>query len=207
MNRRNRSHRSAYSILPRLLFTFLLAVLPLLAKTDVDFDPNADFSKYKTFAFVGGVRNLVMLPLDPDVVDERVHRAVAQGLTGKGLREVQSQNADLIVRYWVNASQQVNIANMGDWSPYSPYITSFWAPMFNSVSAASGKESCLVIDLIDPKTKTLAWRLYLTRKIAGTDKDWKKTEDEFAKGFESFPPSSNDKDAKRKERAAQSSAK
>jgi hypothetical protein len=33
--------------------------LPLLGKVTVDFDPNVDFSKYKTFAYIGGVENLV----------------------------------------------------------------------------------------------------------------------------------------------------
>jgi hypothetical protein len=195
-----RYHKS----LALLLFAvFLLAVFPVLAKIDIDFDPNLDFSKYKTFAFLGGVRNLTMLPVDPEVLDDQVHRAIAGELVRKGLREVRS-NADLVVRYWASPSQQVNPTNMGDWGPYSPYIASYWEPMYDSVSASTGKENALLIDLIDPKTKNLVWRLYVTRKFSNADKDWKKADDEFTKGFENYPPSEKEKDTKRKERAARS---
>lgn len=49
--------------LPCFLLCLAFA-FPVLAKTDVDFDPNLDFAKFKTFAFMGGVENLVMLPLN-----------------------------------------------------------------------------------------------------------------------------------------------
>jgi Domain of unknown function (DUF4136) len=188
-----------------LMLLLLLSGFPALAKTDVDFDPNVDTSKYKSFAFVGGVRNLVMLPVDPDVLDIQIHRLVTRELTKKGLREVQpGQSPDLVVRYWASASQQVNPANMGDWGPYNAYIGSYWAPMYDAVSAGSGRENTLLIDLIDQRTKNLAWRLYLTRKFSNADKDWKKADEEFTKAFESYPPSEKEKEAKRKERAAYS---
>jgi hypothetical protein len=56
------------------------------------------------------------------------------------------------------------------------------------------------VDLIDPRSKALAWRVYLIRKITNPDKDWKKADEEFTKGFESYPPSEKEKEAKKKER-------
>jgi len=186
-----------------LVLLFSLTALPALAKTDVDFDPNLDFSKYKTFAFLGGVKNLTMLPVDPEVLDNQIHRAVTRELTQKGLWEVPAgQNPDLVIRYWANASQQVNVANMGDWGPYGPYISSYWGPTYDAVSASSGKENSLLIDLIDPRTKNLVWRLYLTRKFSSADKDWKKADEEITKAFESYPPPDKEREAKRRERAA-----
>lgn len=180
---------------------FFLAAVPLLAKTEVDFDPNLNFSKYKTFAFIGGVENLVMLPVNPELINNRVHRAVTRGLTGKGLREVQpGQNADLVVRYWVTTSQQVNVATMGNWGPYGPYIDSYWSWMYDTYSASS-KEGSLLVDLIDSKSKNLTWRVYLVRKLTNADKDWNKADEDFTRAFESYPPSDKEKEAKRKERA------
>jgi len=203
-HRRRKAHSQGKSA-AYLVLMLLLAALPALAKIDVDFDPNVDTAKYKTFAFVGGVRNLVMLPVDPDVLDIQIHRLVTRELTKKGLREVPpGQNPDLVVRYWATASQQVNPANMGDWGPYNAYIGSYWAPLYDAVSASSGKENTLLIDLIDARSKSLAWRLYLTRKFSNADKDWKKADEEFAKAFEGYPPSEKEKEAKRKERAAYS---
>ncbi len=180
-----------------------LAASALWAKSVVDFNPNLDFSKYKTFAFVGGVENLLMFPVNPDLISERVHRAVTRELTGKGLQEVQpSQNPDLVVRYWANPSSQVNVTTMGEWGAYRPFIGSDWEWLYNEISASSAKAGCLIIDLIDPRSRDLAWRLYLIHKITLPDKEWKKADDELTKGFESYPPSDKEKEEKKKERAA-----
>jgi hypothetical protein len=194
-----------YSFLLGFLI-FLLAALPLLARTAVDFDPNLDFSKYKTFAYLGGVENLVMLDVNPDLLNERVHRAVTRELTKKGLREVQpGEHPDLAVRYWANTSKEVNLAVMGNWGPYAPYIDSYWAPMYNDVAATTKKENVLIVDFLDAKSKSLAWRLYLIGKITNPDREWKKADDEISKAFEGYPPSPKAKDEKIKGRAAHAS--
>jgi len=184
------------------IFGLFLGNLRLLAKTEIDFDPSLNFSKYKTFAFIGGVGNLVMLPVNPDLINNRVHHAVSRELTRKGLREVDpNQNPDLVVRYWVTTTQQVNLATMGNWGPYGPYVGSFWSWMYDSLSATNTKEGLLLIDLVDPRSKNLTWRVYLVRKLTNADKDWKKADDDFAKAFDSYPPSDKEKEAKRRERA------
>lgn len=185
------------------LLAFLFAALPALAKTATDFDPHLDFSKYKSFAFLGSVENMVMLQIPQDLIDLRVHHAVTRELSKKGLREVQpNENPGLVVRYWATTSQEINISVLGKWAPYSAYIDSYWAPIYNDVAAQSARDGSLVIDLIDPKTKTLAWRLYLLHKITMLEKEWKKADDEITKAFDSYPPSDKEKDEKKKERAA-----
>jgi len=42
-------------------------------QTAVDFNPNLDFSKFKLFAFIGGVEQLVECKLNPDT-NNRIHR-------------------------------------------------------------------------------------------------------------------------------------
>ena len=76
----------------------LVLGLPMLGKVTVDFDPNVDFSKYKTFAYIDGVENLVMIHLNPDLINDRIHRMVVRELAKEGLREVQGQDPDLVVR-------------------------------------------------------------------------------------------------------------
>ena len=80
------------------LLVLLMAGLPAMTKVEVDFNPNLDFSQFKTYAYIGGVEHLVMLQLNPELINDRVHRAVQRELTKKGLREVQpSENPDLVV--------------------------------------------------------------------------------------------------------------
>jgi len=82
-----------------------------------------------------------MLPVNPELINNRVHRAVTREMTAKGLREVHTnQNADLVVRYWASTSQQVNLAVMGKWEPYGPYVGSYWGWMYDTMSASSAKE-------------------------------------------------------------------
>jgi Domain of unknown function (DUF4136) len=184
------------------LASLLLTGLPAMAKVEVDFNPNLDFSQFKTYAYIGGVEHLVMLQLNPELINDRVHRAVQRDLTKKGLREVQpSENPDLVARYWANSQVQANVAATGNWGPYGPYLGTYWGFMYDAMSASSTREGMLVLDLIDAKNKDLAWQLYLVRKIVKVDKDWKKADQDFAKGFESYPPSPKQIEEKKKERA------
>jgi hypothetical protein len=186
-----------------LLAVFLtVSAMPASAKVQVDFNPEIDFSKYKTFAYIGGVENLVMLQLNPELINDRVHRAVTREMTAKGLREVQSNdNPDLVVRYWANSSTQINVSAMGNWGPYGAYIGSYWGFLYDTVTATSQREGSLLLDLIDPRKKDLVWRLYIMRKINNVDKAWKQADEDFTKGFESYPPSQKEIEAKIKERA------
>ena len=184
------------------LLVLLMAGLPAMAKVEVDFNPNLDFSQFNTYAYIGGVEHLVMLQLNPELINDRVHRAVQRELTNKGLREVQpSENPDLVVRYWANSQVQVNVAATGNWGPYGPYLGTYWGFLYDTMSASSTREGMLVLDRIDAKNKDLAWRLYLVRKIVKVDKDWKKADQDFRQGFESYPPSVKQIEQKKKERA------
>src|SRR5262244_286569 len=77
------NHRKLLLLLPGLLL--LLSALPAAAKIATDFNPNLDFSKFKTFAFIGGVEQLVRMQLSPDQLKIQIHRAVTRELTAKGL--------------------------------------------------------------------------------------------------------------------------
>ncbi|HKM65608.1 MAG TPA: DUF4136 domain-containing protein [Candidatus Acidoferrum sp.] len=211
MTDRNFSWRDAHAPLRYLFATLVLLLalaLPSAAKITIDFDPNLDFSKFKTFAYIGGVENLVMMQLNPDLINTRVHRMVVRELEKKGLREVApEQNPDLVVRYWANSETQVDVAVMGNWGVYGPYIGSYWGYLYNTVIATNQRQGTLILDLIDPKAKALAWRVYLVRKLSDPDRDWKKAEEEFTEGFKSYPPSDKEKEEKRREREKQDAAK
>ncbi|MFI5097623.1 MAG: DUF4136 domain-containing protein [Candidatus Acidiferrales bacterium] len=195
-------HRSVEFMLIGVMLGALFFALPVQAKVVVDFDPNLDFSRYKTYAFIGGVENLVAIQLNPELIEIRMHHSVSREMDKRGLRQVKpAENPDLVVRYWANSSTQVDVAVAGNWGPYGAYVGGDWSFLFESVSASSKKEGALIIDLIDPKAKSLAWRLYLIRKITNPDKEWKKADEEISSGFESYPPSNQAKEDKKKERA------
>jgi uncharacterized protein DUF4136 len=203
---RLRRHRSKLrTVVFLVILGGCLAAQSLPAKTVVDFNPDLDFSKFKTYAILGGVENLLMFQVNPGLMDERIRRAVNRELGKKGLREVRpGQRPDLVIRYWANPSSQVNVSTMGNWGPFDPFITANWAWTYNDVTASSAKEGSLIIDLIDPRSKALVWRLFLIHKITTPDKEWKKADDELTKAFESYAPSAKEIEEKKKERAAHS---
>jgi hypothetical protein len=183
------------------LFTLILSS-PAMAKMGVDFDPNLDFSKFKTFAYVGGANMLEFRQLNPNYITDRVHSGVSQALIQRGLKEVKpEEQPDLVVRYWANSQSQIVSPSAGTWGQFGQYVSDYWAYTYDLMRSESALDASLVIDLIDAKRKDLAWRLYMEQKIVDDDSIWNKVLNEISKGFESYPPSKKQIEEKRKERA------
>jgi uncharacterized protein DUF4136 len=175
-----------------LLFVLLWA-MTTNAKMATDFNPNLDFAKYKTFAYIGGVESLVRLQLNPELLDNRIHRAVVRELTGKGLREVQpEENPDLVVRYWVEAESNAQVTGTAHWGTYGSYYYGYWTVMYTTMSTPVTHKGLLGIELIDATARDLAWRLFVSEKIIHNDPDkiWKTADKNIIKAFKYYPPTS-----------------
>jgi hypothetical protein len=199
-----RNHSSLHKVAATIsLFLVVLILAPLaMAKMNFDFDPTLDFSKFKTFAYIGGVNTLEFRQLDPNLISNQVHAGVSKALTQRGLKEVRAdQQPDLVVRYMANSQSKLVSAAVGDWVQFGPYISDYWAYTYDLMSAETSLDASLIIDLIDLKRKDLAWRLYLDQKITNDDTLWPKVIGQISKGFESYPPSQKQIAEKRKERA------
>jgi hypothetical protein len=201
----------------RRILLFLLAGLMLLlsalsaaAKLAVDFNPNLDFTKYRTFAYIGGVESLVRMQLNPEMLNNRIHRAVVRELTAKGLREVQSEeNPDLVVRYWVEAESNAQLTGTAHWGMYGSYYYGYWTVMYTTMSTPVTHEGLLGIEIIDAKARDLAWRLFVSEKIIHSDPDkiWKTADTNIIKAFKSYPPTPEAIEKKKAERAKIDAAK
>jgi len=183
------------SVTLRLPITVLLFVLLCTtaanAKMAVDFNPNLDFSRYKTFAYLGGVESLVRLQLNPELLNNRMHRAVVRELTAKGLREVQpEENPDLVVRYWVEAEANAQVTGTAHWGVWGSYYYGYWTVMYTTMSTPVTHKGLLGIELIDARARDLAWRLFVSEKIIHNDPDkiWKTADKNILKAFKSYPP-------------------
>ena len=130
-----------------LLGLLLLYVLPIAAKVATDFDPNLDFAKYKTFAYIGGQEQLQRLQLNPDQLSNQIHRSIVRELTNKGLREVQpAESPDLVVRYWIETQNQVGVGYGASWGIWGSYWTGHWSVQYISMETHSINEGILGID-------------------------------------------------------------
>jgi hypothetical protein len=187
-----------------LLLTLTFLPAATRAKSSVDLNPNLDFTKYKTFAFIGGVEHLAMRQLNSNQLRDTIHDSVSRALTHRGLKEVRrDQNPDLVVRYLAESNSQVNYAGEDDWGGYDKFTVDWWSTSYTLWFTSTTREGSLMIDLIDAKRRDLAWRLFLQQKILNVDKLPEQIDKEIAKGFESYPPTEKDKEQVRSEHAKQ----
>ena len=158
-----------------------------------DFDPGADFSKFHTYVWAGGKDITNSGLLENSLVDKRVKQIVTGQLTAKGLTEVAAgQPADLVVRYWVGVKEKQEIDTIptaGYGYAYGPYWGGRWGPAYDQVVVNNYHEGTLIVDLIDAKSKELAWRAYLVQTM---ERDLKKTAEKAERNaeaaFKNYPP-------------------
>ena len=170
----------------KLIPILLLLILSSCTSVNVytDFDKNAEFSQYKTFAFQkSGIDKVQISDLDK----KRILHAIDAELSKKGMTK--SDTPDLLINFFTKEKEQVDVNqfSMGwgygwgfGWNPY------LWGGQ-NIVSTSI--EGTLFIDLIDAKKKELIWQGegvgYLTRR--SSDKEARINEF-VAKILEQYPP-------------------
>jgi hypothetical protein len=174
-----------------------------------DFDPAADFSKYKTYALAGGEDLGKTGLLNNSLVRQRIETLVGRQLQNRGLREVSlDQNPDLAVRYWVGVEQKQEVTRVpspyyayGSPSRYGHYWSGPWESMYDDVVVTNYREGTLIVDLIDARTKNLVWRTYLVRALSDDpEKNLKGADKDLTKAFAGFPPTSEEKEKKKEAR-------
>jgi hypothetical protein len=132
-----------------LMLLFLAASCSTVRVT-TDYDTNADFSKYKTFAFYKkGIDKVDLSDLDK----RRILKAIENEMLAKGFTI--SENPDLLVNIFTKSRQKVDIYNnnyfYGGWHPW------YYGPNFGT-HISKYTEGTLFIDLIDAEKKELAWQ-------------------------------------------------
>ena len=182
-----------------------LKTLPLLAllivvtscssvKVAADYDKDADFNNYKTFAFFKtGIDKAEISDLDK----RRILRAIEAELIAKGFTK--SEDPDLLISLFTKANQRVDVYNnswgRGAWGWGGYGYGGFgpgWGWGFNQPSVSTSTQGVLFIDLIDAKKKELVWQGmgsgYLTQKMEKKDERIKEFVSEI---MMKYPPEAN----------------
>jgi len=176
----------------------IIKIVPLLAlllmasscssvRVAADYDKNADFNSYKTFAFFKtGIDKAEISDLDK----RRILRAIETEMMAKGFTK--SESPDLLVSIFTKERQEVNVWNNGGfggfgygwgWSP-------FWGGNFNN-NVSTTTQGSLYIDLIDAKKKELVWQGkgsgYL-RTTSNVEKKEARIKEFVAEIIQKYPP-------------------
>lgn len=145
-----------------------------------DFDKSANFSSYKTYAWIRGTEV-------PDEINHtRVVDAMNAQLAAKKLTRVDSAaNPDLFVAYHAVFERDVQITGFANgWGPYR---------LGRNVSARTEEilTGTLVVDLVDSRTNTIVWRGIASKEL-DVKADPRKRERNINKAaerlFKNYPP-------------------
>jgi hypothetical protein len=177
-----------------LLFISVFASTSALAeKIHVHYDKSLDFSKFKTYGWAphGAVAH-PMLALD-------MVGAIEDQLNARGLHKVEA-NPDLLIATYGAVDAEVSMTSnnpiynaTGGIPPFDPSMTSpgdslYWDSYYGN-STVVVYPGQLIIDLIDFKTKKLAWRGFAAEAISpnNPDKLMEEANSTIAKLFKEYP--------------------
>ena len=172
----------ALKFLPLLLLFIITSCSSV--KVNQDYDKNADFGQYKTYAYhKSGIDKAEISDLDK----KRILRSIDETMLSKGFTK--SETPDVLVNFFTKEREQVNVSlfNVGwgygwgfGWNPW------MWG---NNTSVNRYTEGTLTIDIIDAKKKELIWQGQgegvLTKK---TEKKDEKIKEFVSKILEQYPP-------------------
>lgn len=185
-------------LLPLLIFAVVLSSCSSV-KVAADYDREANFDNYKTFAFFKpGIDKAEISSLDK----RRILRAIENELMAKGYTK--SENPDMLVSIFTKSNQRVDIYNnawgAGAWG-WGGFGGWGWGPGFGwgpgmgwgGSQVSTSTEGMLFIDLVNNEKKELIWQGSGTGYLetANIEKKEARIKEFVSKMLEQFPPEKN----------------
>lgn len=178
--------KNILKFLPVILLLFVVSSCSSV-KVASDYDKNANFNNYKTFAFFKtGIDKAEINDLDK----RRILRAIEAELLAKGFTK--SEQPDMLVSIFTNSREKVNVYTNG----YGPYGYGWgWYPWYwggygyGGSTVTTSTEGVLYIDLIDANKKELVWQGMGTGYLSQNMEKKEERIMEFVKKImEKYPP-------------------
>lgn len=190
---KNNVIKNLVKLIPVLIFAVFLNSCGSV-KVAVDYDREANFDNYKTFAFFKpGIDKAQINDLDK----RRILRAIEAELLAKGMTK--SENPDMLVSMFTKSNQRVDVYNnawgMGGWR-WGGYGGWGWRGSGMGMGMGGGSqvstttEGMLFIDLIDTGKKELIWQGSGTGYLVteNIEKKEARIKEFVSKTMEQFPP-------------------
>lgn len=151
-----------------------------------DFDPQIDFSKYKTYMWMQVADPAQQHPTGVnELLEKRFIAAIDENLTAKGCTKTETPPTDFVVNFVATTQNKVDFNTYyTGWGYYGWYGGT-------QVEAYSYTEGTLIIDIFDAATKAMAWRGTATATInpsASPEQRNVRIQEAVAGIFQKFPP-------------------
>lgn len=124
----------------------------------IDFDKDAPFAKYKTYAWLESPARAENL-----ANHIRITRAVEKELSGKGLALDASGRPDVFVRYIAKIETKLRGSSRKAGSPWEP------TDLRTIVDIERVKQGTLIIEMLDGETRDVVWRAVGSDAVARVD--------------------------------------
>lgn len=122
-------------------------------KVKVTSDPNADFSRYKTYSWDQGM-------LSNPIVRQHIVAAVDSAMAAKGLQKVETE-PDLTVSALASTESDLTVTNPS----WSPSLNSIATGIPSTSQAWPVTKGTLIVNLSDAKTQNSVWRGTATQTL------------------------------------------
>lgn len=182
----------------KLLFcgAMTLALTACAPWVKTEFDPKADFTTLKTFAWAAPQRQSVENPiLDSTLLDSKVQAAVTAALRARGFVPGPPDSADFIVTYHAAKDLEARPAN---WSMGVGFGGPWWAhsyPWHSTIIVSRApeyyEEGVLIIDILDARSGALLWRGWRGRPLSQRHFTPEAVQATVTEILAEFPPGAN----------------
>ena len=164
------------------------------SRIQTDYDNQADFSSYSTFAWYQQETTDGPTEGPSQIVDGRIRRAVVENLRAKGFSPAEPSGADLAVTYYASLNSQMQFHTTGwaygggwGWGPRWGYGYGYW-PGWTTTTVHTYHEGTIIVDIIDREKNQLVWRGVTTRVLGQKSHSDEKIGQSISRVFVDFPP-------------------
>ena len=141
-------------------------------RTQYDFDPNTDFSAWRSYAWYPSESPPTGDPrLDNPLLHGRIEAAVDRALGAGGFTKMQDREPDFYVNYHLSTEERLDVRTMNRTYAGGPHRHRWRGAGWNGVGWTETvvdqyEEGTLVIDFVDVSVRRLVWRGSGTRRLS-----------------------------------------
>lgn len=153
-----------------------------------DWDPDVDFSGYRTFTWLEPAEGSHSDRL-PEHLDIRLRRVVEEVLIDRGFEPARVfPEADLALTYYVGIRKELRVDLVGT-TYYGGYSYGYWpAAAVSTARMSEYRTGSIVLDVVDRKSQQLVWRGVVEGEFQYDNPPGERIEKVARQLLESFPP-------------------
>ncbi|MCK4824191.1 DUF4136 domain-containing protein [bacterium] len=170
------------------LFIFSLIMLIVGCATisiKSDYNPNADFAKYRTFNWPANLDDFTanVIKYNP-FLHKEIKRIIEEEMVAKGYVKTDDK-PDMIVVYHVTTEQKTNVTTYS--GGYYGWGYHGWGVSRTDVRVDHYTEGTLILDFVDAEEEDLIWRCWATGTVADKP-NYAKIRDMIRGMLDRYPP-------------------